>query len=61
MKTVITELLGIEYPVIQGGMAWSSMGLNHPSLLPLFPKPVDLESLVRAVHLLLGWKNRFIK
>ena len=22
MKTVITELLGIEYPVIQGGMAW---------------------------------------
>ena len=47
MKTVITELLGIEYPVIQGGM--------------LFPKPVDLESLVRAVHLLLGWKNRFIK
>lgn len=22
MKTVITEMLGIEYPVIQGGMAW---------------------------------------
>ena len=22
MKTTITELLGIEYPVIQGGMAW---------------------------------------
>ena len=22
MKTVITELLGIEYPIIQGGMAW---------------------------------------
>ena len=22
MKTEITELLGIEYPVIQGGMAW---------------------------------------
>ena len=22
MKTKITELLGIEYPVIQGGMAW---------------------------------------
>ena len=22
MKTVITELLGIECPVIQGGMAW---------------------------------------
>ena len=57
MKTVITELLGIEYPVIQGGMAW----VEQPSLPPLFPKPVDLESLVRAVHLLLGWKNRFIK
>ena len=22
MKTEITELLGIEYPIIQGGMAW---------------------------------------
>ena len=22
MRTEITELLGIEYPVIQGGMAW---------------------------------------
>ena len=22
MKTEITELLGIEYPVIRGGMAW---------------------------------------
>lgn len=22
MKTIITELLGIEYPIIQGGMAW---------------------------------------
>ena len=22
MKTRVTELLGIEYPVIQGGMAW---------------------------------------
>ena len=22
MKTEITEMLGIEYPVIQGGMAW---------------------------------------
>ena len=24
MKTKITELLGIKYPVIQGGMAWTS-------------------------------------
>ena len=22
MKTRITEMLGIEYPIIQGGMAW---------------------------------------
>ena len=22
IKTAVTELLGIEYPVIQGGMAW---------------------------------------
>ena len=22
MKTEVTELLGIEYPIIQGGMAW---------------------------------------
>jgi enoyl-[acyl-carrier protein] reductase II len=22
MNTAITELLGIEYPIIQGGMAW---------------------------------------
>ena len=22
MKTRITELLGVEYPIIQGGMAW---------------------------------------
>lgn len=24
MKTKFTELLGIKYPVIQGGMAWTS-------------------------------------
>ena len=24
MKTEITELLGIEYPIIQGGMAWAN-------------------------------------
>ena len=22
MKTALTELLGIEYPIMQGGMAW---------------------------------------
>ncbi|MBP7753592.1 MAG: nitronate monooxygenase, partial [Veillonella sp.] len=24
MKTKLTELLGIEYPIIQGAMAWTS-------------------------------------
>ena len=24
MKTKLTELLGIQYPIIQGGMAWAS-------------------------------------
>ena len=26
MKTEVTELLGIEYPIIQGGMAWVASG-----------------------------------
>ena len=41
MKTEVTELLGIEYPIIQGGMAWvaeyhlaglGSSGLQAPRL-----------------------------
>ena len=24
MKTKLTELLGVQYPIIQGGMAWAS-------------------------------------
>ena len=24
MKTTITEMLGIDYPIIQGGMAWAA-------------------------------------
>ena len=44
MKTEVTELLGIEYPIIQGGMAWvaeyhlaagvsnASSGLQAPRL-----------------------------
>lgn len=53
MKTVITELLGIEYPVIQGGMAW----VGTAELAAAVSKPVDLESLVRAVHPLLGGRT----
>ena len=30
MKTRITEMLGIEYPIIQGGMAWVA---EHLSLI----------------------------
>ena len=38
MKTEVTELLGIEYPIIQGGMAWvaeyhlAAAGLQAPRL-----------------------------
>ena len=53
MKTVITELLGIEYPVIQGGMAW--VGTAE------LAKPEALESLVPVGHLLPGWKTRFTR
>ena len=28
MKTEITELLNIEYPIIQGGMAWVAVIFN---------------------------------
>ena len=34
MKTEITKLLGIEYPIIQGGMAWVAA-----ILLPPYQKP----------------------
>lgn len=32
MKTKLTELLGIKYPVIQGGMAWTSGGEKFKSM-----------------------------
>ena len=35
MKTEVTELLGIEYPIIQGGMA--------NILQPAYQMPVDLD------------------
>ena len=74
IKELIVESLGIEEDQVTMEASFKEdlkvdsldlfemvMSLEQPSLLPLFPKPVDLESLVRAVHLLLGWKNRFIK
>ena len=35
MKTRITELFGIQYPIIQGAMQW----LSKPRLLPPCPTP----------------------
>ena len=35
MKTRITELLGIQYPIIQGGMPPARRGSRHD------PEPVD--------------------
>ena len=43
MKTRVTELLGIEYPVIQGGMAW--VAENH-----LAADSLDLFELVMALE-----------
>ena len=35
MKTEITELLGIRYPIIQGGMAWWQIIIwRLPCLMP---------------------------
>ena len=35
MKTRVTELLNIEYPVIQGGMAWVADGpVSCPHTVP---------------------------
>jgi len=38
MRTRITELLGIEYPIIQGGMAWVAEYHRQQ-----FQMPVDLD------------------
>ena len=34
MQTEVTRLLGIEYPIIQGGMVWQQV----------YPKPADWDS-----------------
>ena len=44
MKTKITELLGIKYPIIQGGMAWQIWQL-------LFPMPAELVLLLQVAAL----------
>ena len=54
MKTRVTELLGIEYPIIQGGMAWvathelasavsnaGGLGIIGACLLYTSPSPRD--------------------
>ena len=47
MKTKITELLGIKYPIIQGGMAWTS----DANLQLLFPMPAALVLLLQVAAL----------
>ncbi len=41
-KTRITEILGIEYPIIQGGILWLSTARSLPQR---YPMRVDLGSL----------------
>ena len=52
MKTKITELLGIEYPVIQGGMAWVAeaslaAAVSDAGGLGLIALPQPLQTWVR--------------
>ena len=46
MKTRVTELLGIEYPIIQGGMAW----VAESHLAERFRQQEDLELSVLPQH-----------
>lgn len=46
MKTEITRLLGIEYPIIQGGMAW----VAEYHWQQLFQMQVDLDLLEQPLH-----------
>ena len=46
MQTEVTRLLGIEYPIIQGGMAWVSR-ISSGSRCIL--KPADWDSSVQQV------------
>ena len=57
MKTVITELLGIEYPVIQGGMAW----VGTAELAAAVSEAGGLGIIGAGGHLLPGWKTRFTR
>ena len=47
MKTKITELLGIKYPIIQGGMAWTS----DANLAAAVPMPAALVLLLQVAAL----------
>ena len=57
MKTVITELLGIEYPVIQGGMAW----VGTAELAAAVSEAGGLGIIGAGGAPASWWKNRFIK
>ena len=56
MKTRVTELLGIEYPIIQGGMAWVA---EHNLAAARYPMPADLASSEQVEHRLPGCVSRF--
>ena len=45
MQTEVTRLLGIEYPIIQGGMAWVAECIWQQ----VYPKPADWDSSVQQV------------
>ena len=53
MKTEVTELLGIEYPIIQGGMAW--VAEYH---LAAYQMPAGLGSSGLQAPRLSGYVNR---
>ena len=59
MQTEVTRLLGIEYPIIQGGMAWVAeyhlaAGVSEATIaqilyMQVYPKPADWDSSVQQV------------
>ena len=62
MKTRITELLGIEYPVIQGGMAWvcllytsGSISDHDPVVLRCVGRPGIIEADIVSEIFIKDW------
>lgn len=55
MKTSITKLLGIEYPIIQGGMAW----VAEYHLAAAVSEAGGLGLIGQQMLLLNGYGNRY--